>query len=187
MRTIEINIGGHNEIVRWWSASYWKMRKFREREFATAVEARKQMWRCARELQEKARAGPRTGTPEWIRLRQVEFEAQYKAANLDQIEEVMPGADARRVAAFLAYEKSWRCQMNQWARERGWTYWRTVNFYQAVMHAFFKAVVSHTNHTVGLYDLNAAEKIRVGRLRGNGYHGCGARQQPRMSRRHGIG
>ena len=188
MRTIEINIGGHNEVVRWWSRDYWKMRKFRQREFSTAVAARERMWVRVLEMQKKARAGPRTGSEEWVRLRAEELEMTYRDANLEQIEEVMPGADARRVSAFLAYEKSWKKRLNTWAREKAWrgAYWRTTNLYLAVMNAGVRVLIRNTSHVTSLYDLNSAEKIRVGRLKGDGYHGIGDRQRPnpRLHRRY---
>ena len=99
----------------------------------------------------------------------------------------MLGADARKVSTYITYENSRKWRIYCWAREQDRKYWQTLNVFQAFMHWFFKTLRGYTRAKVGWSSLCTTEKILLGRLKGDGYHGCGIYQKPMKPSRYGIG
>ena len=177
--SVTINIGGHEEIVRWWSPKYWKDRKFRERQFEDSRARRLGLLKVIAEGGQDRINGPKVGSVEWIEKTRRELDNLYRTQNLDQNEEVMPGANAKKVAVIMAYEGSWQETVHHWAHRHSTKHWRTRNVYQAFMFWFFIRLRNRTQCPVRHYGLCTTEKILLGRLKGDGYHGCGIYDKPR--------
>ena len=184
---VVVTIGGHEEIVRWWSRKYWKDRRYREANFKRSHDARLRLLTEIAERSQKRINGPKVGSIEWVEKQKRELEAFYIYRNLDQNEEVMEGANAKKVAVILAYEGSKTEAIHHWAHRRSTKYWQTANIYQALMYWFHTTLRHWTRCPVRVYGLNPPEKIRLGRLKGDGYHGCGIYQKPMKPGRYGIG
>lgn len=185
--SVIISIGGHEEIVRWWSRKYWKSRKYRQDSFERAYAKRQEILSDICERGRQRINGPKTGSLEWTERVKRELETRYSARNLDQHEEMMQGADASKVAEYLAYQVSNTKKIHEWARKQAHKYWSTRNIYQAMMHSLMWKLVVRTRPTIKHFQLCTTERIRVGRLSGDGYHGCGIYQKPMKPSSYGIG
>ncbi len=184
---VVVTIGGHDEIVRWWSREYWKGRKFRHDSFDRAYSKRQEILSDIRERGRKRLSGPKTGSPAWLDIQEELMVTTWSRMNLMQHEDEMDGADAKKVAVVLAYEGSWQERLHHWAHRQSHKYWRTANIYQALMYWFHTRVRDWARCEFRLHSLCSTEKIRLGRLKGDGYHGCGIYQKPMKPSRYGIG